>query len=299
MSPSRAVECVSPDYAVNVGSLRFLASRRWVLLALVVMLLSYFSWWLGEWQFGRLDDRRTSNAIVERNEGTVPSPVDAVLSPGRPVSDADAWRLISATGTYAVDQTVIVRYRTRDGQAGVDAVVPLVTEDGTALLVDRGWLSTDNRAIEDVEVPAPPSGEVDVVGYVRADASGDSAEVTDLSARAISSAQIGRALDRTVYGGFVELASESPAPPTALEPVELPDLGEGPHFFYGLQWWFFGLLAVFGFVYLAYDEWRGAARRGHRPGSKPPSTGSITPVKYDAAGDNMNAAARPNSDGSP
>ncbi len=36
--------------------------------------------------------------------------------------------------------------------------------------------------------------------------------------------------------------------------AELPDLGNGPHFFYGLQWWFFGVLAVFGFFYLAYDE---------------------------------------------
>ena len=38
--------------------------------------------------------------------------------------------------------------------------------------------------------------------------------------------------------------------PTPLEPAELPDLGNGPHFFYGLQWWFFGLLAIFGFGYL-------------------------------------------------
>ena len=34
-----------------------------------------------------------------------------------------------------------------------------------------------------------------------------------------------------------------------------------PHFFYGLQWWFFGLLAVGGFLYLVYDEWRGGTRR--------------------------------------
>ena len=32
--------------------------------------------------------------------------------------------------------------------------------------------------------------------------------------------------------------------------------GDGPHFFYGLQWWFFGVLAIFGFFYLAYDERR-------------------------------------------
>ncbi len=91
-----------------------------------------------------------------------------------------------------------------------------------------------------------------------ADATGDSTGVTDQSTRSISSVQIGEAVDREVYGGFVDLRSEDPAPETALEPVALPDLDNGPHFFYGLQWWFFGVLAVFGFGYLAWDEWRKA-----------------------------------------
>ena len=56
--------------------------------------------------------------------------------------------------------------------------------------------------------------------------------------------------------GFVDLASETPEPAEPLEPTELPDLGNGPHFFYGLQWWFFAVLAVCGFGYLAYDERR-------------------------------------------
>ena len=92
--------------------------------------------------------------------------------------------------------------------------------------------------------------------------------------------------------------------PEAAEPLataELPDLGNGPHFFYGLQWWFFGLLAVFGFCYLAYDEWRGPRGRSGRQTvrSIPPSTGSITPVTNEDAGESRNAAARPNSSGSP
>ena len=158
--------------------------------------------------------------------------------------------------------------------------------------------------------------------------------VTDLSARAISSDEIGPAIGQPVYGGFVELKSEDPAPGTGLEPVELPELNNGPHFFYGLQWWFFGVLAVFGFFYLAYDEWRNGPRgerpvRTPRPKSKarlqaeaarqqiaaekaaaekaraqsersmPPSTGSIAPETNDAAGESRKAAARPNSSGSP
>jgi cytochrome oxidase assembly protein ShyY1 len=243
-----------------VRSFRFLLSRRWVLFALVVGVLCYATWWLGEWQFHRLADRKDSNAVVRANEDKAPAPAADVLAPGRQVGEDDEWRLVTATGTYDTDDTVIVRYRTRDGASGIDVVVPLVTADGTALLVDRGWTAADNKGAGPDDVPAPPSGEVTVEGWVRADATGDSASVSDHSARAISSEQIGAALDRELYGGFVELKSEDGAPAASLEPVELPELDNGPHFFYGLQWWFFGVLAVFGFFYLAWDEWRSAKR---------------------------------------
>jgi cytochrome oxidase assembly protein ShyY1 len=238
--------------------LGFLVSRRWILFAIVVALLAYAAWLLGEWQFHRLADRKASNTIVERNEDAPPAPVADVLAPDRPVDEQDEWRVVEATGTYAVDDTVVVRYRTRDGASGIDVVVPLETSDGPSLLVDRGWMATDSSGTDpsDIDIPPPPSGEVTVTGWVRVDATGDSTAVTDRSTRSISSKEIGPALDREVYGGFVDLRSEDPPAETALEPVELPELNNGPHFFYGLQWWFFGILAVFGFGYLAYDEWR-------------------------------------------
>lgn len=243
-------------------SLSFLVSRRWVLFALVVVLLAWASWWLGEWQFHRLEDRKERNAVVRTNEALQPAPVAEVLEPGRAVRESDEWRLVTATGSYATDDTVIVRYRTREGASGIDVVVPLVTEAGPALLVDRGWLATGTRGADAADVPQPAAGQVTVTGWVRTDATGDSVRVVDKSARAINSDEIGTALDREVYGGFVELKSESPEPTRPLAAAELPELDNGPHFFYGLQWWFFGVLAVFGFFYLMYDEWRGG--RGGR-----------------------------------
>ncbi|WP_160007513.1 SURF1 family cytochrome oxidase biogenesis protein [Nocardioides sp. AX2bis] len=251
-------------------SLRFLLSRRWVLLALAIAVVAYATWWLGGWQFDRLADRKDSNEVIRVNEERDPAPVEDVLAPGGDVGDSDEWRVVSATGEYDVDDTVIVRYRTRDGAAGVDVVVPLVTADGTSLLVDRGWLATEAAGTAPPSVPEPPAGEVTVTGYVRADGEGDSTGVVDQQTRAVNSASIGEALDREVYGGFVELRSEDPGPATPLEPVELPELDNGPHFFYGLQWWFFGLLAIGGFGYLAYDEWRRGGPRGPRRTSSRP-----------------------------
>ncbi|MGN0063120.1 MAG: SURF1 family protein [Nocardioides sp.] len=272
----------------------FLFSRRWLVFAVVVAALAYFAWWLGEWQFHRLDDRRERNEIIERNEKAAPVPVEEVLAVGEAPSADEEWRRITATGTYATEDTVIVRYRTRDGAAGVNVVVPLELPSGASLLVDRGWYATSNRGASSVDVPAPPSGEVTVEAWVRRDGTGAATEVSDQSTRAINSENIGPALDREVLGGFVELVAEDPAPAQALTPGDLPELDDGPHFFYGLQWWFFGLLALFGFGYLMYDESRGGrgvrrprARREapipyHQRPTDPTSSDSPSPDSHSA-----------------
>jgi cytochrome oxidase assembly protein ShyY1 len=243
-----------------VRSLSFLVSRRWILFAIIVGLLAYFAWWLGEWQFHRLEDRKERNAIVERNEGAAPVPASTVLSASRVVPASTEWTRVTATGTYDVDHTVQVRYRTFEGNGGVEVVVPLLTSSGTSLLVDRGWFQTDTATADLTDIPAPPAGTVTVTGWVRADATGSSAAISTeggaVSTRAISSRTITAEIGVPSYQGFIQLEKESPAASKPLRLGELPDLGNGPHFFYGLQWWFFGLLAIFGFGYLAYDEWR-------------------------------------------
>jgi cytochrome oxidase assembly protein ShyY1 len=229
-------------------------SRRWALFAVVVVVLAYACYLLGQWQFHRLHDRETSNAQTTTNLRAKPAPVGDVLRVGKPSAVRDEWRRVTATGSYVADESVIVRYQTRDGGSGVDVVTPLRTDAGPALLVDRGWMKTGNVGTDTGDAPPPPSGRVTVIGWVRSDATGDAATVTDRSTRAISSSEIGKSLDLPVYGGFVDVQKETPAPARPLVHAELPDLGNGPHFFYGLQWWFFGVLAVFGFFYLAYDE---------------------------------------------
>lgn len=236
--------------------LAFLLSRRWGLFFLIVVLLTWLAVWLGQWQFDRLEDRRDRNDIILRNESMDPVPVETIMGVGEPVAAEEQWSIVRARGTYAAEDAVYVRYRTHDGRSGVQVTVPLDLGNGTSLLVDRGWWATQNRGEIPTDVPAPPQGEVEIVGRVRSDATGDATKVTDQSTRAISSVKISEALDRSLLGGFVELVEENPGPEVGLKPTAEPEVDEGPHFFYGIQWWFFGALAVFGFFYLLYDEWR-------------------------------------------
>jgi cytochrome oxidase assembly protein ShyY1 len=248
---------------------RFLLTRRWILFLLAVVVLALACVRLGEWQFHRLHDREQRNAWAERNMSAAPAPIDQVLAVGAVVPQSREWRQVTVSGTYDAGETVVVRYQTRDGQSGVDLVTPLRTDAGPAVLVDRGWVQTENTGTRPEDLPQPPQGKVEVVGWVRVDATGDSTQVDDRSTRAISSEAIGAGLPYPVYGGFVDAEKETPPAADPLVPVEKPDLGNGPHLFYGIQWWFFGALALFGFCYLVYDE-----RKRARTGSPRAGTGT-------------------------
>lgn len=256
-----------------MSSFRFLLSRRWAGFTVFVLILAYGTWWLGQWQFDRLEDRKASNQIVRTNEHAEPAPVSDVLAEGTKVAEKDEWRRVTATGTYAVDDTIIWRYRTPDDAKGIDIVVPLVLADGTAVLVDRGWLQTESQDEFD-DLPAPPTGEVTITGWVRADGTGDSTDVAQVdgyhATRALSSVQVAKVLDEPLLTGWLHLDTESPEPATQLRKADLPELDNGPHFFYGLQWWFFGILAIAGFFYLMYDERRTQSRDESAPDDDKP-----------------------------
>jgi cytochrome oxidase assembly protein ShyY1 len=241
-----------------------------VLFALAVVLLAWLATQLGQWQFNRLAQRKQDNRIVATNLDRPPAPVDEVLSTGQGTSEKDEWRRVTVHGTWDDEHTIVLKYQTRDEGAGVDVVTPLVTDDGPAVLVDRGWMPTENTGASRPEMPKVTQGQVTVTGWVRRDATGGATRVSDdLSTRAISSSTLSDVLPYPLYRGFVDLAEESPEPVTKLQPTELPDdTSNGPHFFYGLQWWFFGALAIFGFFYLAWDEarQRREQRQEQRPG---------------------------------
>ncbi|MBA2444448.1 MAG: SURF1 family protein [Nocardioidaceae bacterium] len=224
---------------------------------------------LGRWQFSRYGDRQGSNETVRANLKADPVPVSAVLdSSSGPAADEE-WRVVEATGSYDVENQMFVLYRTQDSQPGVDVVVPLVTESGTALIVDRGWIATTANGNVTPNAPQPPTGEVTVTGWVRRDAEGDSSKVAASTGtmRAISSQEIEQSLPYDVYGGFVELTDEEPQGTPAPAKAEPPDVGSGPHFFYGLQWFFFALLALAFWGYFAWSEWTETQKLAGSPAS--------------------------------
>jgi len=231
---------------------------RWLALGFVVLLVIPSFILLSRWQLSRLDERRHFNDLVTAHSAAQPVPVDEEMRAGAPldsVTDDQRWRPVTATGRYDADATVLVRKRPLDSKNGFWVVTPLITQSGAVLVVNRGWVAAEGGATATQEVPAPPAGEVSIVGRIQPSEDapevqpGDlpAGQVTDLSVPLVAGAA-------TAYPGYVQLVSSIPAESAELTPIPIPDLSDGPHLSYAVQWIFFAVVAVVGFVVLVRRE---------------------------------------------
>jgi cytochrome oxidase assembly protein ShyY1 len=160
----------------------------------------------------------------------------------------------------------VLRARTNDGANGFEIVTPLVLEDGTALLVNRGFIATDHsRATPDP--PAAPAGEVSVVGRVfeSEPAGGEvTAEDGHLLGRRLNLDQVGAHLDYELRGAWI--ADLEPA--EGLQPLQAPSFRAWQNYSYAVQWLLFAVMVPVGWVVLVRRELRGG--HGEAPGGEAP-----------------------------
>jgi cytochrome oxidase assembly protein ShyY1 len=234
---------------------------RWGLLIVFVAVLGVVFVNLGEWQLDRLAQRRERNATTIANERSPIQPYDQVFS--HPISDADQWQKVEARGSFDADHQFVVRYRSNGNLNGYEVVTPLRTASGV-VLVDRGFIPLQRGVQIPSADPPPPAGEVTVVGHVRRNERGRRAATTPVGnqMRLISSDAIAGTLPYPIKSGYIGLLTVRPEQIGGFQPIELPDLSEGPHFWYALQWFMFTAVGVAGIVVFIRGDLR--ARREER-----------------------------------
>lgn len=220
---------------------------RWLGLLVFVVVLGVTFVNLGEWQLRRLDQRRESNATVIENSGRAPVPYADVDD--RPVTDADEWQQVTVTGTFDGDQ-FIVRYRSNDDLPGVEVVAPLTTTDGTQVLIDRGFLAVGRGEPIPASAPPLPDGEVTLTAHLRPNETGRENAMVPVEGqmRLINSDALGTAVGHPLADGYLSVVEIDPPQEGEFIPISLPELSEGPHLGYALQWFLFAGIAVVGLV---------------------------------------------------
>ena len=242
-----------------MGRYGFLRRPKWLgLLALVVVIVpSFFA--LSRWQMHRLDERRYYNELVTNQGSALPVPIDSLLTPSAAtstVTDTLRWRPVTVTGHYDSEHQKLVRKRPLDGSDGFWVTTPLVTSAGTVVVVNRGWIKVSGAASTTPSVPEAPDGIVSVVGRIQPSQSTDGPQPSDMPRGQISDLDvtaIGGGLG-AVYPGYIELISSTPEQASGLKLLPLPDLTDGPHLAYAIQWVLFAGVTVIGYVMLARRE---------------------------------------------
>ncbi|MGH7673477.1 MAG: SURF1 family protein [Gemmatimonadales bacterium] len=214
---------------------------RWrgrdVTAAIVALAIAATCVRLGIWQLDRLAQRRARNAQVAARLALPPLELR-----GRGVSaDSAGQRRIVARGVYDFARERVRPGRSFDGTPGVALVTPLRLGDGSAVLVDRGW------------VPSPDAYHVDQARYREPDTAvvmGVAVIVpSDGNRRDVNP---GRLEDSLPYPLLPFVVRQGGSAPGAGLPRRWPPpaLNDGPHLSYAIQWFSFAVIIVVGTVAL-------------------------------------------------
>ena len=259
---------------------RFLLTPRWLGYAALAVALAVGMVLMGNWQFSRYQQRVAANERIEAGGRAAPVPIGEVLArPAAPgtagpgPSTEERFVPVTVTGRYDTGNEILVRGRSQQSQLGFEVVTPLVLDDGTAVLVNRGWLPAppnDARAVP--VVPAAPTGTVTVTGRVHPSESrpravesrGDRIEV-----RRIAVPQLAGELHYPLYGAYLLLTEQEPPADPALRAIEIDRQNSMLNAGYSVQWWLFAAMALGAYGWLARREAHGARDRAGEPA--PPS----------------------------
>ncbi len=224
---------------------------RWGVYVLIAIGFAIACAFLANWQFERNESRAEQIRLVEENYDAAPVPLGDVIGGDGELDPADEWHPVSLRGEYLRDEQLLVRNRPHGGTSAFEVLVPFRDADGRVFIVDRGWVAPGEGDVPDA-VPAPPTGEVEVVVRLRPGeplpASGRGApegQLPTIHLPAVANLVGGN----VITGAYGQLVSEDPAAENRLGGFGSPTDDPGPHLSYAVQWILFALM---GFIFIGY-----------------------------------------------
>ena len=203
--------------------------------------------WASQWQYHRGADRHDRNFEITSHTALPIVDLESVISS----LDTNEWRRVTVSGTFSNERQILLRNHYFEGKYGFEVLTAFTSSNGRLFWVDRGWVRAGASAVEEPEIQPAPMGEVTITGRIRFDRSlpqgnffalptDGSGLISEANAQA-SNTKVG--IDSNFYldlleGSLPELTPEVPA--------ELPELTDGPHLAYAVQWIIFAGLIAYG-----------------------------------------------------
>ena len=139
--------------------------RHWlVALAAVAAVLATAR--LGWWQLDRAAQKLALQAALDERSRLPPLDSAALLARSAAAAAAQHHRSVRLAGRWSAGHTVYLDNRQMDGRPGFIVLTPLRLDDGSAVLVQRGWQPRDFQDRSRVVAPPTPDGVVELLGRI-------------------------------------------------------------------------------------------------------------------------------------
>ncbi len=209
-------------------------------LALILLCL-----WASQWQYSRGVARHHRNFIIASH---VDQPITTLDAIGPDASGAE-WRRVAITGSFDPTHQILLRNRYFQGAYGFDLLTLFTDTDKRTFWVDRGWIAPGKSATTTPALPETSSAIVAITGRIRLEDSlpqGSFFAVSPGDKNLISKWDAQSKTSGKTEDFYIDLLSASDSAMSPAVPVELPELTDGPHMAYALQWLFFAGLVGYG-----------------------------------------------------
>lgn len=261
---------------------RFLLQPRWLAVHVGALLAVAAFVSLGAWQWDRARTRDSGPPPTAPALGTA-RPLAEVVGAQNLVTPDNRGVAVTVTGRYDMAHQLLSPGHDLLGTAGFYVVTPLVTSAGQAATVVRGWVPGQQQP--GAAVPAPPSGQVTVRGYLAPSETPLPAGMAGVlpagQVERVTTADLVNRWPYRLYDGSVLLADQQPPTVPALATVPPPLPPAVTHWSvqsltYALQWWLFAAATVW--------MWAAAVRKEAALSSGGGSDGGSDGVAGGAAG---------------
>jgi surfeit locus 1 family protein len=137
--------------------------RSAAVVLLAALALTALTARLGFWQLDRASQKLQREQALEQRQA-LPPLTDEQLPSSAAAAEPQQWRHVDLRGRWLPAYTIYLENRPMRGRAGFVVVTPLSLSDGTAVLVQRGWLARDPADRTRVAEPPTPTNEQRVLG---------------------------------------------------------------------------------------------------------------------------------------
>lgn len=228
--------------------LKNLSRPRWIALTLFLIGLIYLFLRLSEWQMDRYDQRILSNNTITKALNSEAKQIKSSME----LKNLKTWEKVQLSGSFLNDDSMLVRKQYLGSKLGFWVITPFQIENNDLILINRGWIpiASSSSAVE--EIPTAPQGLVKIKGYLQK-FSNFVEKPSDLPKNQLNQINYQDFSSDLNKDYYVQL-NESFPQDREIAIIPLPELSNGPHLSYAIQWILFALLLPIGWFVLLRNE---------------------------------------------